>query len=86
MSAGYYFSDREIARATTYIKDDKYLASIYGTKVYRVKRLRENATKPVVHKDDGPPIGYDCFERENLKMEVASKKLLEAIMNARGSQ
>lgn len=84
MSAGYYFSDREIARATTYIKDDQYLASIYGTKVYRVKRLREKAAKPVVEKDDGPLIGMTGHQLHQEQMEKGSARLLKHILHARG--
>lgn len=35
------FSDGELERTISYIKDDKYIASLYGCSIHRIRRLRQ---------------------------------------------
>lgn len=79
-------SDAEIARVTSYIKDDRYIASIYGTNIHRVKRLRENHKQAAAPGVIGTAIGMDSVHNHNAKMEIGSTKLLESIMKERGQQ
>lgn len=77
-------SDAEIARVTSYIKDDKYIASIYGTNVHRVKRLRENHKQTNNPGVAGDAIGMDSVNSHKSSMKAGSARLLEMIMNERG--
>ena len=79
-------SDSEIAMVTSYIKDDRYIASIYGTNIHRVKRLRESYEKKDIKGVTEMAIGMDCVNRHNLSMEIGSTALLKSILRARGIQ
>lgn len=79
-------SDAEIERVTSYIKDDRYIASIYGTNVHRVKRLRQNYRSKITPGVKGDAIGMDSVHNHHNSMEIGSTKLLESIMRERGQQ
>lgn len=82
------FSDREIANATVYIKDDKYIASIYGVQPYRVARLRKERAKKggaMIGMASGKDpkmttVGADSELLHRKHMEEGSARLLSAVL------
>lgn len=80
-------SDKEIARTTRYIKDDKYIASIYGVSVERVKTVRakdEDHYKgwhtPRIFKTHEGIVSTDGYEKHCEKMEQGSALLRDAVL------
>ena len=81
-------SDREIANATVYIKDDKYIASIYGVQPYRVARLRKERAKkngaliglPKGSDPKNSNVGSDSELLHRNSMEEGSARLLDALL------
>lgn len=77
------FSDTEIENTTGYIKDDRYIASIYGCSEYRVKRLRERKEsrepKGMKHENLTMYCSAQSDDRYREKMARGSHGLLKAI-------
>lgn len=87
MSA-FMFSDKEISNTTSYIKDDSYVASVYGVTRYRVARLRKEreeakaAAKAAKAADNSRSNGWtDSETAHRKKMQEGSAQLLEALLN-----
>jgi hypothetical protein len=81
------FTDAEIARTTGYIKDDKYIASVYGTNIRRVKRLREQRIEQdSKSKDNSKPVDrlpYSASvndEMHETSMERGSSRLRDKLL------
>lgn len=80
-------SDSEIGRTSRYMKDDKYIASIYGVSVERVKRARAKEIERNKHKDkpfDGKihiePLSFTKDEEHAKRMERGSTMLRDAVL------
>ena len=78
--------EQDIIRTCGYIKDDQYIASIYGVKVHKVRRLREKVpqSKRAENRDfcqKAEPIDFNDSERANQQMmEQGSYMLLNSLM------
>lgn len=80
-------NDPEIARTTRYIKDDKYIANVFGVSAERVRRVRLKDMERNKHKDkplDGKihmePISFLKDEEHEKKMERGSTMLRNAVL------
>lgn len=93
----YECTDEEIIRAIRYIKDDRYIASIFGVNVKRIKSLREKES--MANKDRKQPVQRGIFTHVKSKdgatehekaMEKGSSMLRDAVieflMNRRAKQ
>lgn len=87
MASPMHHADYEIMRACGYIKDDRYLASIFGVTIHRVRRMREKYMEEEEHAGRAmraynrlsytdPSVSYDKYVAD---MEAGSYKLLSAI-------
>ena len=83
MTSPFYFTDREIRKVTKYIKDDRYIASIYGCSTRRVRMLREKGSRREPDYSGGPPIGMDCVARDHASIAKGTAELLKSIMRER---
>lgn len=80
-------NDPEIARATRYIKDDKYIANVFGVSSKRVRSVRLKDMERNKHKDkplDGKihmePLSFFKDEEHEKKMERGSTMLRNAVL------
>jgi hypothetical protein len=81
------FTDTEIAKVTGYIKDDNYIASLYGVSVHRVRRLRHKRAQEVVNSMDRRNLAnhlpYSSSERDDMHitdMQRGSNRLREKLL------
>ena len=81
------FTDAEILRVTGYIKDNKYIASIYGVSIHKVKRLREQqserADKSIDRRNLVEHASYDSSAYDEMhisNMERGSSRLRDGIL------
>lgn len=84
-----HVTDEELARSCGYIKDDRYLASLYGVPVDYVRRMRKKvevkeaaATRRLNSAENKKPAVYssDNYERSSREAAVqGSADLLRAI-------
>lgn len=86
MSSPYFQTEQDIIRTCGYIKDDQYIASVYGVSVWRVKRLREKVPQNKraenrAYHHQGEPVDYKNSERAyHQMMEIGSRSLLEKLL------
>ena len=81
-------NDHEIARATRYIKDDKYIANAFGVSSERVRRVRlkdleqnKHQNKPLEGKLYTEPLSFAKDEKHERKMERGSTMLRNAVLS-----
>jgi hypothetical protein len=77
-------SDEEITRVCSYISDDKYIASLYGVPLERVRILRgrqEAGTKSAAPKDP-TPMSIAVVEGGDRKAREDGKQGSEALLKA----
>lgn len=86
MSSAYFQVESDIVRTCGYIKDDQYIASVYGVSVHKVHRLREKVPQNKraenrAFRQQAEPVDFKNSERANqMMMEQGSQRLLESMM------
>lgn len=86
MSSAYHQSEQDIVRTCGYIKDDRYIASVYGVSVHKVRRLREKVPQNKraenrAFRQQAEPVDFKNSERANqMMMEQGYQRLLESLM------
>lgn len=87
MSSSYFQTESDIIRTCSYIKDDSYIASVYGVSVHRVRRLREKVhhskrSENRTFRQTAEPVDFKNSERFHQQMmEQGSEMLLNSLMN-----
>ena len=87
MSSSYFQTESDIIRTCSYIKDDRYIASVYGVSVHRVRRLRERVhhskrSENRAFRETAEPVDFKNSERFHQQMmEQGSEMLLNSLMN-----
>lgn len=83
-------NEADIIRTCGYIKDDQYIASVFGVSISKVRRLREKVPKQkrVQRKimrhllEASEPVDFKNNERIHVRMmQEGSKRLLDSLMN-----
>ena len=86
MSSHYFQTESDIIRTCGYIKDDKYIASIYGVSVNKVREMREKVhhskrSENRAFREISEPVDSKnnerCYQR---MMAEGSKRLLDSLM------
>lgn len=86
MSSPYSQAESDIIRTCSYIKDDRYIASIYGISIHKVRRLREKVrhskrSENRAFKEAAEPVDFKNSERcHQQMMEEGSKRLLNNLI------
>lgn len=86
MSSAYFDTERDIIRTCGYIKDDKYIASVYGVSVHKVRRLREKVPQNKraenrAFRQQAEPVNIkDCDRTHRSMMEHGSTAMLNSLM------
>lgn len=86
MSGPYFQTESDIIRTCSYIKDDSYIASIYGVSIHKVRRLREKVhhskrSENRAFKETAEPVDFKNSERcHQQMMEDGSMRLLDALL------
>ena len=79
-------NEQDVIRTCGYIKDDQYIASVYGISIQKVRRLREKVPKKklrevIAFQQNAEPINLKESDRWNQNMmEQGSQKLLDALI------
>ena len=87
MSSPYSQAESDIIRTCSYIKDDRYIASIYGISIHKVRRLREKVrhskrSENRAFRETAEPVDFKNSERFHQQMmEQGSEMLLNSLMN-----
>ena len=87
MSGPYFQTESDIIRTCSYIKDDRYIASIYGVSIHKVRHLREKVhhskrSENRAFKETAEPVDFKNSDRCHQKMmEQGSEMLLNSLMN-----